>query len=131
VFISTRIDQLMDTAFFTYGYCVCSQFGCEQWRIFIFGLLGILNWGLPLKVCGDWCNTNQHYTCSLHSLSKLLQLINIFLCSEFPRYQEREPCQPPSIHTPQLGCYAVTGDPKFRAEPPKQNFNPPNWNMKH
>ena len=62
----------------------------SQRRIFIFGAL--LNWG-PFWNLYDWCHTNYHYMCSLHSLKKLFQFIHILLCSELPRYQKQNQSQ--------------------------------------
>jgi len=53
----------------------------EQGQIFILGALGYFKLGPLFKVCDDWCHTNQHYTCLLHSLNKFFQFINILLYS--------------------------------------------------
>ena len=105
-------------------------YNVKQGRIFIFGALGSFKLGFLLKVCDDWCHKNQHHTCSLHSLDKLLQFINIFLCSEFPRYQERKQCQPLSISS-NWGATLSQRTQNSEPKPPKQNFNPPNCNVKH
>jgi len=41
------------------------------------GPWAILNWGPFWKVRDVWYHTNSYYTCSLHSLYKLFQFINI------------------------------------------------------
>ena len=48
------------------------------------GPWAILNWGPFWKGCDDWCHTNQHYRCSLHSLNKLFQFITILIYSVIP-----------------------------------------------
>jgi len=55
--------------------------------------LAFLNWGPFWKVGDSWCHTNYHYTCSLHSLNKLFQFINILLHPEFLRYLEQKQSQ--------------------------------------
>ena len=96
-----------------------------QGRIFIFGALGYFKLGgVLLKVCDDWCHANQYYTCSLHSLNKLLQFINILLCSDFPRYQKREPRQPLSI--PPIGALRCHSGPKIQNLTPQTELNPSN-----
>ena len=91
----------------------------SQGRIFIFGALAYFKLGPHLKVCNDWCHTNQHYTCSPHSLDKLFQFINILPYSEFPRYQEPEPRQLPSI--------SLTGGPATLSQGTQNSeLKPPN-----
>jgi len=81
-------------------------------------------------VCDDWCHTNQHYTCLLHSLNQLYQFINILLYSEFPRYQVPEPCKPPFILS-NWGPTLSQGTQNSEINPSKQHFNSPNFNMKY
>ena len=83
-----------------------------QGRIFIFGTRSYFKLGAPLEGLRWPMWYNQHHTSSLHSLNKLFQFINTSLYSEFPRYQEPEACQLPSI--PPIGGRTVTRNPKFR-----------------
>jgi len=72
-----------------------------QGRYFIFGALGYLNLGSPLEGLRRLMSYKSALwnTCLLllHSLNQLCQFPYILLYSEFPWYQEPEPCKPPFI----------------------------------
>ena len=83
-----------------------------------------------MKDYNDWCHRNQHYTSSVHSLTKFVLIhkhITLFRILSISRTRAASA----ALHTHQLGAKLSQGTQNSELKSPKQNYNPPNVNMKY